>query len=57
MSSEFWGMTAFLITSLVFATTSLILKKKLDQARQSQNRKGQKASPNQSHDYEMPNKK
>ena len=57
MSSEYWGMTVFLITTLVFATLSLILKRKLDQVRQSQNQREQKENPKQSHDYERQNKK
>jgi len=32
MSSEFWGMTAFFITTIIFSTTTLIYAKRLNKA-------------------------
>tara|TARA_Y100000310_G_scaffold90394_2_gene87662 strand:+ start:2657 stop:2851 length:195 start_codon:yes stop_codon:yes gene_type:complete len=50
VSSEFWGMTGFFITTIIFSATTLIYSRKLYQTRQLLRQLKEKA--NQSHsDY------
>ena len=57
MSSEFWGMTAFFITTMGLLIIVSCLKQKIDRLERERNQTSQKASPNQPHDYERQNKK
>ena len=57
MSSEFWGMTAFLITTIIFSITTLIYARKLNQALRLIRQLKEKASQFQSHGCEKQYKK
>lgn len=57
MTSEFWGMTAFLILTIVFSATTLIYSQKLSRARRLINQLKEKANQFQSHDCERKRKK
>lgn len=57
MSSEFWGMTAFFIATLVLLAVSAFLVRKRNQLQQLLDQQKGKANPNQSRDYERQSKK
>lgn len=57
MNSESWGILAFLITTIIFATTTLIYSRKLYQSRRLIDQLREKANQPQPHDYERQCKK
>jgi hypothetical protein len=57
MSGEFWGMTAFFITTVIFSITTLIYSQKLSQAKQALRQQLKKESQSQPLDCERQCKK
>jgi len=57
MNSEFWGMTAFFITTVIFSITTLIYRLKLNRAQQLIRQLKEKSNQFQSHGCERQYKK
>ena len=53
MTSEFWGMTAFLATTLVFLGTTLFYRLKLDRVQRQLDQLQQKSPQSEYHDNEQ----
>lgn len=57
MSIEFWGMTAFFSTTILFSITTLIYARKLAQAKRQLYQLKEKANLDKPHDCEKQYKK
>jgi hypothetical protein len=57
MNTESWGMMGFLITTIIFAVTTLIYSRKLYRLKRLKNQLQEKANQSHPHDYERQYKK
>ncbi len=57
MSGDFWGMTAFLVTTIIFAITTMIYALKASRLERYLNQLKGTTSQDQSRDYGRHNKK
>lgn len=57
MSGEFWGMTAFLITTIIFSITTIVYAQKLYRTQRDLRQLRGKANRDQNYHPERQNKK